>query len=818
MSGSNKSKKSGPEKGHDVHGGSHNDHLKDTSAHDRFDGGEGNDEMEGGRGHDHFNGGHGHDTVDYGHSHCGVEVDLGNGKGKGGDADGDQYTSIEEVKGSEHDDHVKGGKGNDEVHAHKGDDRVFGGQGSDKLFGDAGRDEMNGGDGDDDVNGGDGNDKLDGGTGDDVVNGDEGNDLLSGGTGKDTVSGGVGDDLVAGGKGADKLNGNSGFDTADYRQSSGAVDVNFETGINHGGDAEGDVLTGFEQVLGSMLDDTLTGGKADDRLNGQAGNDVIIGNAGKDQLFGEAGNDQINGGEGDDYISDGAGDDVVDGGVGSETILAGAGADVYNGGEGTDLVSYAKSDAGVSVDLASGSGSGGFAEGDTLKSIEQLYGSQFGDGLAGDALNNKLYGLGGDDKLFGGAGADFLVGGAGNDYVDGGEGIDTIQFSGTWADYKISENGDGSVTVADLRKGAADGTDMVVGVEKFVFNGSVMDAGSLQQVAPTGITVFGDQVVENSAAGTVVATLGTIDGNAGDAFKYEIVGGSNQFAISGNQIVVKAGAAIDFESAQAFGLQIRSTDLGGNSVLQDIKVGVTDVNEAPIAMSYSGVLSLAENVKAGTVVGTVAAKDQDAGDHVSFSISGANAKLFRMDGDKIVVAGGVAFDALKTSSYDIVVKATDDHGLSSSQTVKIGITNVSGHVSGGGGNDDVHGHCGNDDNMDGGNGNDHMHGGHDGDHMHGGHGRDSFSWSHKTVGNHHGGHADHISDFGKDDHLDLRDLFKDHKESGYHKACGLEFRDQKDGTHVWLDEGHGHKSELAVLDHCHGLTFQHMLHDGLLLI
>ena len=39
-----------------------------------------------------------------------------------------------------------------------------------------------------------------------------------------------------------------------------------------------------------------------------------------------------------------------------------------------------------------------------------------------------------------------------------------------------------------------------------------------QNEAPTDITVVGGSVVENAAGGTVVATLGTVDPDAGDSF------------------------------------------------------------------------------------------------------------------------------------------------------------------------------------------------------------------------------------------------------------------------------------------------------------
>lgn len=46
----------------------------------------------------------------------------------------------------------------------------------------------------------------------------------------------------------------------------------------------------------------------------------------------------------------------------------------------------------------------------------------------------------------------------------------------------------------------------------------------------------------------MVATLSTVDDDAGEAFNYELTDNSGFFEISGDQIVVKAGADIDFES------------------------------------------------------------------------------------------------------------------------------------------------------------------------------------------------------------------------------------------------------------------------------
>jgi Ca2+-binding RTX toxin-like protein len=64
-------------------------------------------------------------------------------------------------------------------------------------------------------------------------------------------------------------------------------------------------------------------------------------------------------------------------------------------------------------------------ERDTLASIENVTGSNFGDKLVGDGASNVLSGLVGNDQLIGGAGNDTLDGGAGSDTLTGGIGDDT---------------------------------------------------------------------------------------------------------------------------------------------------------------------------------------------------------------------------------------------------------------------------------------------------------------------------------------------------------------------------------------------------------
>ena len=118
-------------------------------------------------------------------------------------------------------------------------------------------------------------------------------------------------------------------------------------------------------------------------------------------------------------------------GLDSDDVLNGSGgADQLDGGNGSDTVNYAASGA-VSVNLATGLGSGGNAAADSYVSIENVIGSALGDVLTGNAVANVLTGNGGVDTLSGGAGDDRLVvnsEGSGS-FVDGGADFDTLAIS-----------------------------------------------------------------------------------------------------------------------------------------------------------------------------------------------------------------------------------------------------------------------------------------------------------------------------------------------------------------------------------------------------
>ena len=296
------------------------------------------------------------------------------------------------IEGSEAGDQIAAGSGNDSVSGFGGDDLIIGGGGNDSLNGGSGLDHFFasseaaglagpvGSDGNDTIDGGLDDDRYDatainsavtidlaagtatgtdigndvlisieeayGGSGNDTISGDDGRNILSGGPGDDVLSGAGGFDLLIGGAGADRLIGGDGRDVAIYGQSLAGVEIDLQSGNGHGGHAEGDQLTGVEDVTGSNYDDLLYGdgnandlelGRGDDTAFGRDGNDTINGEGGNDTINGGTGNDHLTGEGGDDDIRGDAGSDVMDGGFGNDILAGGAGSDTYVWFDGAGL-------------------------------------------------------------------------------------------------------------------------------------------------------------------------------------------------------------------------------------------------------------------------------------------------------------------------------------------------------------------------------------------------------------------------------------------------------------------------------------------------
>src|SRR5204863_135351 len=123
--------------------------------------------------------------------------------------------------------------------------------------------------------------------------------------------------------------------------------------------------------------------------------------------------------------------------------------------------------------------------------------------------------------------------------------------------------------------------------------------------------------------GTVVGTVAGVDPDAGATLTYSLTGtAGGRFAINATtgQITVANGSLLDYETATSQTITVRVTDQGGLTFDKNFTIGVTNVNEAPTNATLSGG-SVAENATNGTVVGTVAGVDPDAGSTLTYSLT-----------------------------------------------------------------------------------------------------------------------------------------------------------------------------------------------------
>ncbi|WP_238365316.1 hypothetical protein [Mesobacterium pallidum] len=402
---------------------------------------------------------------------------------------------------------VFGGKGSDTIQGGGGNDTVYGGSDDDVLAGGAGDDVLRGGDGDDILNGEEGADLIDGGAGfdevdyseasagvtltavysgpdfteyratgaieaegdtlrgieyirgsdyDDIFGGNlHAENVLQGNGGNDSLTGGYHADLLSGGVGADTIDGGGpggGLDDLEdwvsYVFSTAAVWLDFDAGVNFGGEATGDVLIHIENAMLTFHGDTF---------------------------YGDANTNVVTAFDGDDYIDGRGGLDDIDGGEGEDTVMGYGLGGTFHGGGGLfdgvnsgfnsrdrDLISFQNMTGAVDASLLDGyavmaglapelgdtiahatlyqdDGAGGVtqvAQG-FVSSFEDLTGTAYADTLTGDASENVIRGRNGADSIRGLDGNDTLIGGNGADTLDGDGGQDWVDYSGSGAAVEV---------------------------------------------------------------------------------------------------------------------------------------------------------------------------------------------------------------------------------------------------------------------------------------------------------------------------------------------------------------------------------------------
>lgn len=325
-------------------GSDHGDNLIGNALNNRIEGGAGNDTLNGGAGDDELNGeadadqllgSDGNDLLLFDNLDTAVNgaggIDTARilaptgplnftlipGKLEVLDVRQSTFANILSASGASWGVTIQGGNGNDTITGGNGNDSLLGGGGSDLINGGKGNDVLTI-DNFDSVNGGAGTDAvvISGATGGiqlnlvtaaiEVVNatastfsnrfdatgagwavnisGGSGPDTIFGGKKNDRLFGAGGDDTIIGNAGNDTLLGGDGIDTVSYATATAKVIVNLAAGTATGG-AGSDSLSGFENLTGSIFNDTLFGSSGPNIIRSGGGIDIIQGNGGLDTIL-----------------------------------------------------------------------------------------------------------------------------------------------------------------------------------------------------------------------------------------------------------------------------------------------------------------------------------------------------------------------------------------------------------------------------------------------------------------------------------------------------------------------------------------------------
>ncbi|NOV16620.1 hypothetical protein E5S70_11120 [Ensifer adhaerens] len=427
-----------------------------------------------------------------------------------------KYTGGDHVVlgGTEQNDILIAGIGDDTLYGDGGNDRLEGGFGNDIINAGAGDDIIVDSGGDDNIKAGAGNDVVHAGPGLDLVMGNDGQDFIFLGTDMGSeVFAGTGNDFIYGNKNAERILGNEGNDWIETGTFDGAPGDNFDEVFAHDG------VDGHDVFLGD-------GGF--DEFIGEGGDDIMVGSAGRGKMVGMSGfdwatyKDNARGVNADLSIPI-----VFDE---APVLPENAALDEYESMEGlsgtrfNDVLAGTEDVAADRAPLTQG-GTTGY-----LGSVLDAEGIALVNGLQA-LLGAGVTSFDGGDIILGGDGSDRIIGNAGDDIIDGDKwldvqigvyaandpehtgtpvlhnsmttlaaamfngtinpgqlaivrtirdsndqvdsdgiaDIDTAVFSGARAEYDITFNTNGTVTVAHVGGLATDGTDTIRNVELLDF-------------------------------------------------------------------------------------------------------------------------------------------------------------------------------------------------------------------------------------------------------------------------------------------------------------------------------------------------------------
>ncbi|MGO4525956.1 peroxidase family protein [Microvirga sp. 2MCAF35] len=562
---------------HVVMGGSaEDDYIVAGEGDDTVWGYEGNDTIEAGYGVDIIHGGKGDDII----TNAGTDIGM-----------------TDKLHGEEGNDVIQGGSGLALLFGNQGQDFLIAGPDGKQVFGGTDNDFILGGDGGDFLLGNEGDDWIEGGARFDVIAGENselffnstiiGHDVLNGGASDTDYDAESGDDIMFQGEGIQRNNGMAGFDWAIHKGDS--VAANSDLGIPIFDNQEAFILRDrfdlVEGLSGWKHNDILTGRVAAVNTRAEAtgtaaipgpssplesfSNDLLQKNvhliAGLDELVAHRTRIPVVDAQGNPVLDKDGNPEliVLDTTQAADVILGGGGSDTIKGFAGDDIID---GDKWLNVRIRI------IKDGVTYTA----------DGMTEKVYLETDYAYGapkpGAVAQFGGKTLDALMLSATlnpgqlsivREIVDGDLGnsaVDVAVYGDVRANYTITSNADGSITVQHVtvtvetdpttgNNRVSDGTDRLFNIEKLRFvDGEV-------SVTPPKLSLHAFDAGGNHADNFTTASYSRSDGSRPWATNW-IESGDDGSATSTNGQIQITGGALRFDQGDGASIQ-RGLNLAG---------------------------------------------------------------------------------------------------------------------------------------------------------------------------------------------------------------------------------------------------------------
>ncbi|MDM0025408.1 peroxidase family protein [Variovorax saccharolyticus] len=703
----------------------------------------GNDRLEGGFGVDHLFGGDGDDVI----------TDSGTDSG-----------AADVIHGDAGNDVINGGNGLDLIFGGSGQDFIFGGVDGKTITAGEGNDFVRAADGLSFVAGNEGDDWLEGGDSFDTLAGENselffnspiiGHDVLNGRGNDNDYDAESGDDIMFQGLGIQRNNGMAGFDWAIHKgEAQGAnSDLGIPIFVNQEANILRDRFDLVEGLSGWVHADTLTGrdvaiGAYDEAAGAAAqfnpnspfesyANALLESGvariAGLSQLVAHLGRVSFNvaGQQHTAVVFDEAA--VQRDAAGNVTTLFDTAADILLGGGGSDILQ--------------GKAGNDIIDGDRWLNVRIRINDAQGNEIGWtDDLGSKVYSPAGLE-LYNGRTLDQLMFDRTlnpgqlsivREILDGDLGdtaVDKAIFRGNQAEYEITYNADGSVTVAHVNPDAAlpddDGTDRLFNIETLVFAD-----GEVSTRAPDIVGTAAADILTGDGRADRIFGLGGNDqlfglggndlldgGNGNDILQGgegndTLLGGAGNDTLdggSGNDTMT-GGAGNDSYVVDSSGDVVTEEANGGTDTVRTaLAAYVLGANVEHLTFTGSGDFVATGNELANTITGGAGNDTLDGGAGIDRLVGGAGNDTYIIDpeSDVIVEAAGGGIDTALYGGTNAFLLANNVENLvyTAASNANLSGNGIANQITAGAGNDTVNA-GGGDDTVHGGGGNDTLFGG-----------------------------------------------------------------------------------------------------------